>query len=289
MILLDGKKCADELKDDFKYIVKGFYDKYGVSLKLCVVQVGDDAASSVYVRNKEKACEYVGIEAETLKFDNSISEIELLKVINDLNNDDSVTSILVQLPLPEHICERRIMESIDQDKDADCLNPVNIGLLSCSNVASITPCTPQGVIWLLSHYGIDIEGKHCVIVGRSNIVGKPLAVMLTNKNATVTLCHSKTKNLKEICKQADILICSIGKPKFFDEEYVKDGAVVVDVGINRTDDGKLCGDVDFDAVKDKVYAITPVPGGCGPMTITGLIANVIYSPCSYKLIHAKPA
>lgn len=273
MLLLDGNKIASDTKIGLKAVVEMLrYD--GVVPKLCVIQVGDDTASSVYIRNKEKACQYVGVESETVKLDGNVTQDDLITIIEEKNNDDSVNGILVQLPLPAHINTQKIMDTIAPEKDVDCFNSINMGKLVLGN-GDYEPCTPQGIMQILDSYDISVEGKHCVVVGRSNIVGKPMAAMLTNDNATVTLCHSKTKNLKEICKQADILICAIGKPKFFNEEYVKDGAVVVDVGIHRMDDGKLCGDVDFDAVKDKVSAITPTPGGTGPVTVSMLVANVI--------------
>ena len=281
MVLLDGKKIATETKDKLKDIVKSLR-AHGVVPKLCVIQVGDDPASSVYIRNKEKACEYVGIESKTMKLDSCVTQAGLIAIIKEENKDDSVNGILVQLPLPGHIDAQKIMDAIDPRKDVDCFNSINMGKLVLGN-ADYEPCTPQGIMQILDVYNIDVEGKHCVVVGRSSIVGKPMAAMLTNENATVTLCHSKTKNLKEICRQADILICAIGKSKFFDEEYVKDGAVVIDVGINRTDDGKLCGDVDFDAVKDKVYAITPVPGGVGAVTVSTLVANIIAAAINQRI------
>lgn len=281
MVLLDGKMVATETKDKLKDIVKSLR-AHGVIPKLCVIQVGDDPASSVYIRNKEKACKYVGVESKTMKLDSCVTQDGLIAIIKEENKDDSVNGILVQLPLPEHIDAQKIMDAIDPRKDVDCFNSINMGKLVLGN-ADYEPCTPQGIMQILDVYNIDVEGKHCVVVGRSSIVGKPMAAMLTNENATVTLCHSKTKNLKEICRQADILITAIGKPKFFNEEYVKDGAVVIDVGIHRMDDGKLCGDVDFDAVKDKVYAITPVPGGVGAVTVSTLVANVIAAAINQRI------
>lgn len=275
MLLLDGKKIASNTKLVLMDIVKMLHDK-GAAPKLCVIQVGDDAASSVYVRNKENFCKDVGVKSETIRLDNNVTQNDLIAIIKEKNNDDSVSGILVQLPLPEHINTQNIMDTIAPEKDVDCFNSINMGQLVLGN-AGYEPCTPQGIMQILDSYGISVEGKHCVVVGRSNIVGKPMAAMLTNDNATVTLCHSKTKNLKEICRQADILICAIGNPKFFNEEYVKDDVIVIDVGINRMDDGKLCGDVDFDAVKDKVYAITPVPGGVGAVTVSTLVSNVVAS------------
>ena len=281
MVLLDGKMVATETKDKLKDIVKSLR-AHDVIPKLCVIQVGDDPASSVYIHNKEKACEYVGVESKTMKLDSCVTQAGLIAIIKEENKDDSVNGILVQLPLPEHIDAQKIMDAIDPRKDVDCFNSINMGKLVLGN-ADYEPCTPQGIMQILDVYNIDVEGKHCVVVGRSSIVGKPMAAMLTNENATVTLCHSKTKNLKEICRQADILITAIGKPKFFNEEYVKDGAVVIDVGIHRMDDGKLCGDVDFDAVKDKVYAITPVPGGVGAVTVSTLVANVIAAAINQRI------
>lgn len=241
---------------------------------LSIIQVGDDPASSVYVRNKVKACEYVGIKIRIHHFQESVSQYELISLISKLNQDREITGILVQLPLPKHINEREITSTISVEKDVDGFHEINVGRL-CSGDRCILPCTPAGIIELLKYYGIDISGKECVIVGRSNIVGKPTAMLLLQKDGTVTLCHSRTADLKSVCKRADILVCAIGSPKFFTKEYVKDGAVVIDVGIHRLPDGSLCGDVDFDDVSPIVSAITPVPGGVGAMTVAMLMRNCV--------------
>ena len=273
MKLLSGKEVAAQVKDGLRDIVN-IKKEEGKSFKLCVIQVGDDPASSVYVRNKEKACYYIGIQSEIVRFAEDANQNEIINVINELNNDDTVNGILVQLPLPKHIDENAILSFINPSKDVDGFHECNVGNLFLGN-DTIVSCTPQGIMDILRHYDIDVAGKECVVVGRSNIVGKPMAMLLLKENGTVTICHSKTKNLKEICKRADILVCAIGKPKFFNEDYVKDGAVVIDVGIHRMDNGKLCGDVDFDAVKDIVDAITPVPSGVGQTTVSSLMYNVV--------------
>ena len=273
MKLLSGRAVADQVKDDLRDIVD-IKKEEGNLFKLCVIQVGDDEASSVYVRNKEKACAYIGIESEVFKLDESADYYEVMALIHRLNHDTSVNGILVQLPLPKHLNENEILSLINPAKDVDGFHQYNVGDLFLGN-DTIVSCTPQGIMDILRYYDIDVAGKECVVVGRSNIVGKPMAMLLLNADATVTVCHSKTKNLKEVCKRADILVCAIGKPKFFNEDYVKDGAVVIDVGIHRMDNGKLCGDVDFDAVKDIVGAITPVPNGVGQTTVSSLMYNVV--------------
>ena len=269
MKLLDGKKCSDEIKQALKIMLK---DEPPVSLT--VIQVGEDPASSVYVRNKEKACEQVGIKSNIIKLDENVDDRDLINLIEDLNKDTSVNGILVQLPLPKHINESLVLQSIDPVKDVDGFHRINMGKLALGE-NGITPCTSLGIIKLLASNNIDIAGKHCVVVGRSNIVGKPTALQLLNHDGTVTICHSKTKNLKSICKTADILVCAIGKPKFFNRDYIGDDAIVIDVGIHRQEDGSLCGDVDFDDVKDLVTYITPVPGGIGPMTVACLLQNCV--------------
>lgn len=273
MNLLNGKVIADQVKDDLKDIVTKMKEE-GKTFKLCVIQIGDDEASSVYVRNKMKSCDYIGINSETIKLPESVSQEDVIDIIHDLNSDDLVNGVLVQLPLPKHLDEQMILSYIDPAKDVDGFHPYNVGNLFLGN-DTLVSCTPQGIMGILRHYGISVAGKECVVVGRSNIVGKPMVMLLLEANGTVTVCHSKTENLKEICKRADILVCAIGKPKFFNEEYVKNGAVVIDVGIHRMDNGKLCGDVDFDAVKDIVSAITPVPNGVGSMTVAMLMDNVV--------------
>lgn len=273
MQILDGKRVANDIKNVAKHLI----DNNNCNIKLVVIQVGNDTASSVYIRNKQIACEYVGIMSTTHYFDEDVSQEELEGYIDSLNNDDSVTGILVQLPLPPHLDEWRVVNRIDPRKDVDGFTAVNAGKLARNHYdfSRIVPCTPYGIMLLLNDYHIDVKGKHCVVVGRSNIVGRPMAEMLLNRDATVTMCHSHTKNLAEICKSADILICAVGKPRFFTKDYIKDGAVVIDVGMHRVENGKLCGDVDFDDVKDMDIKITPVPGGVGPLTVATLMFNCI--------------
>ena len=273
-MIISGKEISVKIKDQLKEEVSKIKETYPRLPKLVVILVGDNQASQTYVRNKERGCQYIGIESEILRHDASFSEIELLQEINDLNNDDTVDGILVQLPLPQHINEEKVLDAIVPSKDVDCFHPENVAKLFLGQ-HSLVPCTPKGMMVLLEEINYDLAGKEVVIVGRSNIVGKPVALLCLQKNATVTIAHSQTKDLKAVCSRADVLIAAIGKPKFFNHEYVKDGAVVLDVGINRDENNKLCGDVDFDDVKDKVSAITPVPGGIGPMTITMLMKNTI--------------
>lgn len=270
MILLDGKATAQEIKDQLRDIVLD-----GIHRKLVIVQVGDNPASNTYIKNKTKACEYVGIECEVKHYKESISETELCGHIARLNGDKSVDGIIVQLPLPPQISERKVLSVIKPKKDVDGFTDKNTGRLIHDYPVGHIPATPLGIKMLLLKYDIDVEGKECVIVGRSNIVGKPMAFLMLDDDATVTIAHSHTKNLKEVCKRADILIVAIGKPKMINREYIKEGAVVIDVGINRDENGKLCGDVDFEDVKDIVSAITPVPGGVGPMTVAMLLSNVV--------------
>lgn len=273
-MIISGKEISVKIKDQLKEEVAKIKEKYPRLPKLVVILVGDNQASQTYVRNKERGCQYIGIESEILRHEASFSEADLLKEINDLNNDDSVDGILVQLPLPEHINEDKVLDAIVPSKDVDGFHPENVAKLFLGQ-HSLVPCTPKGMMVLLDEINYDLTGKEVVIVGRSNIVGKPVALLCLQKNATVTIAHSKTKDLKEVCSRADVLIAAIGKAKFFNHEYVKDGAVVLDVGINRDENNKLCGDVDFEDVKDKVMAITPVPGGIGPMTITMLMQNTL--------------
>ena len=273
-MIISGKEISVKIKDQLKEEVSKIKETYPRLPKLVVILVGDNQASQTYVRNKERGCQYIGIESEILRHDSSFSEIELLQEINDLNNDDTVDGILVQLPLPQHINEEKVLDAIVPSKDVDGFHPENVAKLFLGQ-HSLVPCTPKGMMVLLEEINYDLAGKEVVIVGRSNIVGKPVALLCLQKNATVTIAHSQTKDLKAVCSRADVLIAAIGKPKFFNHEYVKDGAVVLDVGINRDENNKLCGDVDFDDVKDKVSAITPVPGGIGPMTITMLMKNTI--------------
>lgn len=274
-MIIDGKKISTEIKDETKAKVAELKAQ-GVEISLAVVQVGDNPASCVYVRNKKKACEYVGIKSVSHELPEATTEAELLELIEKLNSDDSINGILVQLPLPAHMDENKVIDAISPDKDVDGFHLINVGALSTGQTGFIS-CTPYGIIQLLKRSGIEIAGKHCVVIGRSNIVGKPMAMLLLRENGTVTIVHSKTQNMKEITKQADILVVAIGKPKFVDDTYVKEGAVVIDVGINRQEAGKLCGDVDFDKVEPKASAITPVPGGVGPMTIAMLMNNCLES------------
>ena len=270
MKLLNGKELADKVKEEVKEQVS----KITNGVCLAVIQVGDESASSVYVRNKEKACEYVGITSRIYKYPEYYSTNEIIDVINTLNRDKSVNGILVQLPLPDHVDEYRVIQSILPEKDVDGFHESNIGKLMIGKETFI-PCTALGIIELLNENNIKISGKNCVVVGRSNIVGKPTAIELLHHNGTVTICHSKTKYLKRICKKADILVCAIGKPKFFNRDYISPNTVVIYVGIHRQDDGTLCGDVDFDDVKDIVSAITPVPKGVGAMTVAMLMKNCV--------------
>lgn len=273
--LIDGKKVSQDIKDELKEKVAKLKEE-GQEITLAVVLVGQDPASQVYVRNKQKACEYVGINSKTYKLEDTTSEEDLLKLIHDLNNNEDVNGILVQLPLPKHIDENLIIQSISPLKDVDGFHPESVGKLSIGQPGFVS-CTPAGIIELLKRYNIEIEGKNCVVIGRSNIVGKPMAMLLLRENGTVTVCHSRTKDLKSITKEADILVSAIGKAKVITKEYIKKDAVVIDVGMNRDENNKLCGDVDFDSVKDHVKAITPVPGGVGPMTIAMLLNNCVDS------------
>ena len=271
--IIDGKRISTEIKDELKEQVACLKAK-GIEVTLAVIQVGQDPASSVYVRNKKRACEYIGISSKSYELPEEITQEELLELINDLNLDSSVNGILVQLPLPKHICEEDILRAISPSKDVDCFHPLNVGKLFIGEPGFL-PCTPAGVIELLKRSDIEIAGKECVVIGRSNIVGKPMSMLMLRENATVTIAHSKTKNLKEVCQKADILIVAIGKPRMIDDSYVKEGAVVIDVGIHRNTDNKLCGDVDYEKVAEKCSAITPVPGGVGPMTIAMLMKNCL--------------
>lgn len=271
--LIDGKLISMQIKDELREEVAQLKEKGAVPC-LAVIQVGKDPASSVYVNNKKKACAYIGIESLSYELEETISQEALLELIADLNQNEKVNGILVQLPLPKHIDENAVIEAIAPAKDVDGFHPETVGNM-CIGTRGFLPCTPAGVIQLLKRSNIDIEGKECVIVGRSNIVGKPMAMLLLRENGTVTIAHSRTKDLKEVTKRAEILVVAIGKPKFITKEYVKEGAVVIDVGIHRNENNKLCGDVDFDDVVDKVSAITPVPGGVGPMTIAMLMNNCV--------------
>jgi len=271
--ILDGKKVSQKVKDNLKQKVSVLKEK-GVNTGLAVVIVGDDPASRVYVNNKKKACQYCGIYSEEYALSAQTTEDELLELVSTLNKKDDIHGILVQLPLPKHINEETILNAIDPKKDVDAFHPVNVGKIMIGNF-DFLPCTPAGVMELLDDAGIDICGKNCVVIGRSNIVGKPQAMLLLHRNATVTICHSKTKNLKDVCREADILVVAVGRAKMVDDSYIKEGAVVVDVGMNRDENGKLCGDVDFDLACKKASWITPVPGGVGPMTIATLMKNAV--------------
>ena len=273
--IIDGKAISQAVKDEIKARTAELSAK-GIEACLAVILVGEDPASQVYVKNKKKACEYCGIKSLSYELPADTSEEKLLELIAELNERSDVNGILVQLPLPKGIDEDRVLDAISPDKDVDGFHPVNVGKLSIGKKGFVS-CTPAGVIQLLKRSGIEISGKECVVVGRSNIVGKPMSMLLLQENGTVTVCHSRTKNLKEVTKRADILVVAIGKPKFIDASYVKDGAVVIDVGIHRQDDGKLCGDVDYASVEPVASAITPVPGGVGPMTIAMLMYNCLAS------------
>lgn len=272
---IDGKRISQEIKDELKAEVARKKEE-GKEISLAVIQVGNDPASSVYVGNKKKACEYIGVKSLSYELPEDISEEELLALIEKLNKDNAVNGILVQLPLPSHINEKKVINTISPSKDVDGFHPESVGSLLIGQKGYLS-CTPAGVIQLLKRSNIDMEGKECVVIGRSNIVGKPMAVLLLRENATVTIAHSKTNNLKEVCKRADILVVAVGKPKFVTADYVKEGATVIDVGIHRMENGKLCGDVDFDEVEKIAGAITPVPGGVGPMTIAMLMQNCVNS------------
>ena len=271
--IIDGKRISQEIKDELKERVAQLKQE-GKEATLAVIQVGSDPASSVYVNNKKKACAYVGIRSLSYELPEETTETELLDLIDRLNNDDTVNGILVQLPLPKHIKEDLVIQSISPAKDVDGFHPENVGRLVIGEKGFVS-CTPAGIIQLLKRSGIEISGKNCVVIGRSNIVGKPMALLMLRENATVTIAHSMTENLKEVCKGADILIVAIGKPQFITADYIKEGAVVIDVGIHRNVENKLCGDVKYDEVAPHASAITPVPGGVGPMTIAMLMHNCV--------------
>ena len=272
-IIIDGKKIAQDIKDELREKVAALSER-GIKVSLAVVLVGEDPASQVYVRNKKKACEYVGINSISYELSESTTEEELLGLIDELNGRGDVDGILVQMPLPGHINEKNVINAIHPSKDVDGFHPENVGALVIGEKGFVS-CTPAGVIQLIKRGvpGYDISGKECVIVGRSNIVGKPMSLLMLRENATVTVAHSRTADLEKVCKRADILIAAVGKAGIITGDHVKDGAVVIDVGINRNADGKLCGDVLFDEVSEKAMAITPVPGGVGPMTIAMLMNN----------------
>lgn len=272
-LIIDGKKISQDIKNELKEKVELLHAK-GAALCLAVIQVGNDPASTVYVRNKKRGCEEIGIASRSFELPESTSEEQLLALVDRLNSDATVSGVLIQLPLPPHIDSNKVTQSVIPEKDVDGFSERNVGKLNLGSEC-LESCTPAGVIQLLERSGIQTDGKHCVVIGRSNIVGKPMAAMLLKKNGTVTICHSHTENLTEITKQADILVCAAGKPKMVTAEYVKHGATVIDVGIHRMENGKLCGDVDFDSVEPICGAITPVPGGVGPMTIAMLLCNCV--------------
>ena len=274
--IIDGKKISAEIRAEIKQETDEFIKEYGYAPGLAVIIVGEDPASQVYVRNKRRACEEVGFYSEAYELPAETTQEELNALVDKLNCDDNIHGILCQLPLPKHLNEKEIIERISPEKDVDAFHPVNVGKIMIGDY-SFLPCTPAGVMALLERSGVDINGKECVVVGRSNIVGKPQAMLLLHANGTVTVCHSRTKNLKEVCLRADILVAAIGKADFFTGDMVKEGAVVIDVGMNRRADGKLTGDVDFATVEPKASYITPVPGGVGPMTITMLMKNTLTS------------
>ncbi len=271
--LIDGKEVSAFIKNQVKDETQKLRER-GTEVSLAVIIVGNDPASRVYVNNKKKACEATGIISYEYALPEETTQQELLALIEKLNNDKKINGILCQLPLPSHIDEQKVIDTISPIKDVDCFHAVNVGKLWLGDY-DFSSCTPMGVIHLLDYYNIDVTGKNCVIVGRSNIVGKPMASLLLEKSATVTVCHSKTQNLKAFTSNADVVIAAVGRAKFITADMVKDGAVIIDVGINRDENGKLCGDVDFEAVKEKASYITPVPGGCGPMTIAVLMKNTL--------------
>lgn len=273
--IISGKELAQEKREHMKQEVEELIEK-GIKPGLAVILIGDDPASQSYVRSKQKSCKEVGIHSVLDELPVSTTEEELLKRIKELNEADDIHGILVQLPLPNHISEKKVIEAIDPDKDVDGFHPINVGRMMTGQDAFL-PCTPFGIVEMIKSKGIEIEGKHAVVIGRSNIVGKPVGQLLLNENATVTYCHSRTKNMKEITKQADILVVAVGKAEFITKDYAKEGAVVIDVGVNRNEAGKLVGDVDFAGMKEVASYLTPVPGGVGPMTITMLLQNTIIS------------
>ncbi|MBQ3088701.1 MAG: bifunctional methylenetetrahydrofolate dehydrogenase/methenyltetrahydrofolate cyclohydrolase FolD [Clostridia bacterium] len=273
MNIIDGKAISAKTKEELRLEVAALKEK-GVSVGLAVIIVGDDPASRVYVNNKKKACELLGIYSEEYALPAETDMDSLLGLISELNGRSDINGILCQLPLPRHLDEKAVINAISPEKDVDAFHPVNVGKIMIGDF-DFLPCTPAGVMRLLDESGVEIEGKNCVVIGRSNIVGKPMSMLLLHRNATVTICHSRTQNLKDVTSKADILVAAVGKANFVTPDMVKEGAVVIDVGINRLDNGKLCGDVDFDAVSEKCSFITPVPGGAGPMTIAMLMANTV--------------
>ena len=281
--IINGKEIAAAVRQDAAKEVQALSEK-GIRPGLAVVIVGDDPASRIYVNNKKKACQEIGVYSEEHALPATTTQEELLRLIQELNGRKEINGILVQSPLPCGLDEKAVVENIDPQKDVDAFHAVNVGKIMIGDFHFL-PCTPAGVIELLDRSGVSIEGKHCVVVGRSNIVGKPMAMLLLHRNGTVTMCHSRTKDLAAICRQADILVAAVGKPKFITKDMVKPGAAVIDVGMDRDENGKLCGDVDFDTVKEIAGYITPVPGGVGPMTIAMLMKNVV---CAAKIQNGLP-
>lgn len=281
--IIDGKAIAAAVRQDAAAEVRALVEK-GIQPGLAVVIVGDDPASRIYVNNKKKACQEIGVYSEEYALPATTTQEELLQLIEKLNKKKDINGILVQSPLPQGLDEKAVVENIDPQKDVDAFHAVNVGKIMIGDFQFL-PCTPAGVIELLDRSGVSIEGKRCVVVGRSNIVGKPMAMLLLHRNGTVTICHSRTQNLAEVCREADILVAAVGRPKFITKDMVKPGAAVIDVGMDRDENGKLCGDVDFDAVKDIAGYITPVPGGVGPMTIAMLMKNVV---CAAKIQNDLP-
>ena len=278
--IIDGKAISAQMRAEIKEQTAQFIEKHGIRPGLAVIIVGDNAASQVYVRNKRRACEEVGFYSEAYELPAATTQDELNALVDKLNADDNIHGILCQLPLPSHLDENQVILRIRPDKDVDAFHPYNVGKIMIGDY-SFLPCTPAGVMALLERSGIDVAGKECVVVGRSNIVGKPQAMLLLHKHGTVTVCHSRTRNLSEICRRADVLVAAIGKADFFTADMIKEGAVVIDVGMNRRADGKLTGDVDFASVEPKASYITPVPGGVGPMTITMLMQNTLTAARSF--------
>ena len=274
MQIIDGKKVSAQVKENVRKQTEELKENYDITPVLAVVIVGSDPASRVYVNNKKKACEAVGFISEEYALPEETTQEELLELVNTLNNRDEINGILVQLPLPKHLDDKAVIEAINPKKDVDAFHAVNVGKIMLGEY-DFLPCTPAGVMEMLHAYDIPVEGKECVVIGRSNIVGKPMGMLLLHENGTVTICHSRTKNLAEVCRRADILVAAVGIAKFIKADMVKDGAVVIDVGMDRDENGKLCGDVDFENVKDKCSFITPVPGGVGPMTIATLMKNTL--------------
>lgn len=272
-VILDGKAVSAKVKEEVRAEVTALNEK-GVSVGLAVIIVGNNPASRTYVNNKKKACEAAGIVSEEYALPEETTQEELLALVEELNHKDSINGILCQLPLPKHLDEEAVIAAISEKKDVDAFHAVNVGHIMIGDYAFL-PCTPAGIMEILRHYNIEVAGKECVVIGRSNIVGKPMAMLLLHQNGTVTICHSKTKNLKEVTSRADILVAAVGIPHFVTADMVKDGAVVIDVGMDRDENGKLCGDVDFASVEPKASYITPVPGGVGPMTIATLLKNTV--------------